>query len=650
MQEPASIIRFGPFEWRARHRELYRDGSKLRIRPQPQRVLELLISHAGDIVTREDLRRQIWSAEMFVDFEHGLNTSIKEIRAVLGDSASNPIYIETLPKIGYRFKAPIEAISTLASSSPPVGSPPPANPETSSSVPQSFARQDQPSTNRAPAKLYAALALAAVALLLAGIALYHWHGSRQIPPPPSEIKMVAVLPFENLTGDANQEYLSDGLTEEMITQLGRLDTARFGVIARTSVMHYKHTAQSLPEIGRELGVQYVLEGTVRREKTDLRINAELVQVDTQKRLWSRQYDREFNNLLDLQGEIAQEVSDEIQSTLGDGRKRSPAARALAVKPTISPEAYDLYLKGLFFLNKRTVEGFQQAADFFQQAIDKDPNYARAYAGLADTYALMASYGMSSQNELLSKARFSALKALQLDDTLAEAHASLALIAENKDRDWPTAEREYRRAIELQPDYATAHHWYAECLAFQGRFSEAFAEINRARQRDPLSLIIGADYAAILYFSRQYDRSIEEFRRVQLMEPNFPRSYLIINSLIEKGDYDGALASLKQWAKIPNTETWVLTMRVCVYGRAHRMPEAQQSFDQLLRLNHHLEVDPVQWMVAYLAMGRKDEAIASLQQAQAANSPYLNALKVDPFFDPLRSDPRFQQVLHNMNLQ
>src|SRR5260370_9030518 len=334
--------------------------------------------------------------------------------------------------------------------------------------------------------------------------------------------MMAVLPFENLTGDVGQDYFSDGLTEEMIAQLGRLDPQRLGVIARTSVMHFKHSQEQLDQIGRELGVQYVLEGSVRRDADKVRISAQLIQVKDQTHLWAEQYDRGLTSLLALQGEIAQEIADEIHLTLGGDHKRIAADPKPAASPS-SYEAYDLYLKGRYFWNKRTVQGFQQAIEYFQQAITKDPNYARAFAGFADSYALVSSYRFPPQQQLMPSARTAALRALQIDDSLAEAHTSLALITENYDWDWQTAEKEYRRAIQLDPNYATAHHWYAEYLSFQGRFDESFRESEPARQLGPLSLIIAADNGAILYFYRQYDRAIEQFRAVLEMEPNFPRS-------------------------------------------------------------------------------------------------------------------------------
>ena len=367
-------------------------------------------------------------------------------------------------------------------------------------------------------RLAVIVSVAVAFVLIAGFAIWPWRSRRSAADPEAKI-MLAVMPFENFTGDPGEDYFSDGLTEEMISQLGDLDPAHLGVIARTSVMHYKHSQESIPQIGKELGVQYVIEGSVRRDSERVRITAQLIQVKDQSHVWAREYDRDLGHLLELQGEIAREVANEIDTSL-NGRRRIQAAQGVASRPpgTKSYVAYDLYLKGRYFWNKRTEEGFHQAADYFQLAIDKDANYAQAYAGLADTFSLMSTWYMGPQNELMPKARAAALRALELDEGLAEAHASLALIEENYDYDWPGSEKEFRRAIELNPQYATAHQWYAEFLSRQGRFDEAFAESSQAQQLDPLSLIIATDHASILYYSRQYESAIEQYRSVLELDP------------------------------------------------------------------------------------------------------------------------------------
>jgi len=373
-----TIYRFGPYQLRSRTRELYKQGIKLKLRPQPFQVLRILVERAGDVVTREELRDLLWSKETFVDFEHGLNTGIKELRGVLNDSASEPRYIETLPKLGYRMIVRVE-----------VDEPLPVN----QAIAQPLAAAAE---NLADKKIshhhmlqvilrpWTVLLGIAIVLIVALGTYVQWSRSRARPQPSGERLMLAVLPFENLTGDAGQDYFSDGLTEEMIAQLGHLDPQHLGVIGRTSVMHYKDTHEPLQQIGRELGVQYVLEGSVRRDANKVRVSAQLNQVRDQAHVWARQYDRELINLLALQGEIAQEIADGIQLTLGD-HKRIDSAHQAPLTPN-AYEAYDLYLKGRYFWNKRTPPGFQRAVEYFQQAVAKDPDYARAYAGLSDSYA------------------------------------------------------------------------------------------------------------------------------------------------------------------------------------------------------------------------------------------------------------------------
>jgi tetratricopeptide (TPR) repeat protein len=307
-------------------------------------------------------------------------------------------------------------------------------------------------------------------------------------------------------------------------------------------------------------------------------------------------------------------------------------------------AYDLYLRGQYYWNKRWLK---QAIEYFQKATAEDPNYARAYAGLADCYALMGGYSGRPQNEFMSQARTAALRALELDGNLAEAHTALALIVQNYDYDWQTAEKEYRRAIELNPNYATAHHWYAEHLAWRGRFDEALRESERARQLDPLSLIIAVDNGAILYFSRQYDEAIQKLRGVKEMEPDFPRIHIVVFAYIEKGMYAEALADTKNWLE-PGSSPWYWSMQAYVYGRAGQQSEAQRALDKLLELNRRQQIDPSALIQAYIGIGNKDKAFNLLENAYSQHST-LTTIKVDPIYDPLRSDPRFQDLLRRVGL-
>jgi TolB-like protein/DNA-binding winged helix-turn-helix (wHTH) protein/Flp pilus assembly protein TadD len=651
MLPPAKLYRFGPFELRARTRELYKSGIKLKLRPQPFRVLEVLLDRRGDVVTRDELHELLWKAETFVDFEQGLNTAVKELRASLSDSADAPRYVETVPRVGYRIIVPIDTLPVEEPNELSIDPKAPATEVLSVAAPADGSLH----RGREPLPWSPIAGVAGILLLITVVtgASWWWSHKRLAAEPPRGTMMLAVLPFENLTGDAGQEYFSDGLTEEMISQLSDLNRERLGVIARTSVMHYKHTQTPLNQIGHELGVQYVLEGSVRRDANTVRVSAQLIQVKDQRHLWSRQYDRQLSGLLEVQQEIAQEIADEIQLTLGDKHTDNVASHVMTRAP-VSYEAYDLYLKGRFFWNKRTESGFHQAADYFQQAIDKDPNYARAYAGLADTLALLSTWNYVRAIDFMPQARAAALKALQIDDSLAEAHASLALIAEQYDYDWQTAEREFRRAIQLDPDYATGHQWFAECLAFEGRFDEAFAESERARQLDPLSLIISTDHAAILYYSGQYGRAIEQFNAVREMDPDFPRLGMIIYVYVAAGKFADALAQLEQAAGKHQLDTPSLyAMEAYIYGRWGRHAEAQHAFTKFEEeINRHRLSEPDSsrmLMSAYMGMDRDDDVVSVLEKFYEEYRNSLVPLKVDPFYAPLRGENRFQELVRRANL-
>jgi TolB-like protein/DNA-binding winged helix-turn-helix (wHTH) protein len=635
--------RFGPFELRVQTRELYKHGVRLKLRPQGYQVLALLLEHAGECVTREELQKRVWPSNTFVDFENGVNSAIKQLRASLNDSAAEPRYIETLPKLGYRMIATVEYEADSPGARAADAEEESGGAKVAGDAAAPLAARPAHSRKRLWA---AALCVLGIVCVVAYLKWPRAHATPQRAAPAGRI-MVAVLPFENLTGDGTQDYFSDGLTEEMIAQLGRLDPKEFGVIARTSVMHYQHTTEKVDQIGSELGVQYVLEGSVRRDSHKVRINAELIEVAGQRQLWAQQYDRELTNLLVVQAEIAREISDSIQLTLGSP-ERSESVR----QPTLTPQAYqayDLCLKGLYFWNKRDVPGFQQAIESFQQAIAKDPNYAPAYAGLANSYALMPGYTMAPASKYMPKAREAAVRALEIDDNLPEAHVALALILENYDWDWSSAEKEYRRAIESNPNYATAHQWYAEFLMWQGRFDEALRESENARRLDPLSLVIATDRGAIFYCSRQYDRAIEQFHSVREMDPTFARVHLVVDAYVQQGRFAEALADLDEWRRTSGDGIHIRSRLVYLYGRMGQKDKAQAEMRKLEAMNRTQSLDPVVMTLAYVGVGDKDAALSSLEKAYAQRSNLLTALKVEPVYDPLRSDPRFQELLRHVGL-
>ena len=636
-----NLYEFADFSLDAQSRALRRGAATVPLTPKAFDVLCMLVQNAGRIVTKDELMKAVWP-DSFVE-ESNLTQTVFMVRKALDETAERR-YIQTVQGQGYRFVVPVqqaesdgqevEALQPLPTAKP--------NPE--------IPRQPEPTEEQGEGRTrsWVAIALVAVALvLMATFALWSWRSRRTPAEQPGRI-MLAVLPFENFTGDPAQEYFSDGMTEEIISQLGNLDPAHLGVIARTSVMHYKHPQESIQEIGKKLGVQYVIEGSVRRDSERVRITAQLIQVKDQSHLWAREYDRDLGHLLVLQAEIAREVANEIEFSLS-GRRPIEAAQKGPAPGVESYEAYDLYLKGRYFWNKRTGEGFRQAADYFQQAIDKDPKYGRAYAGLADTFTLMSTWYVGPQSELMPKARTAALRALELDESLAEAHASLALIKENYDYDWPGSEKEFRRAIQLDPQYATAHQWYAEFLSWQGRFDEAFAESKLARQLDPLSLIIASDYASILYNSRQYDSAVKQFRSVLELDPNYERAWdMMIPVYLQLGRYDEATDLMNRWAAL-GQGPWIWSWQAAVNGRSGHPEEVHRALAKLEQVPGSLPTRTVTLLIAYSGTGQNDRVIELLQKAYSEHSNAVVQIKVDPMYDPIRNDPRFQDLLRRLAL-
>jgi TolB-like protein/DNA-binding winged helix-turn-helix (wHTH) protein/Flp pilus assembly protein TadD len=624
--DPASVppsIRFGEeLELDRSTYQLRRSGRPVKLERIPLEILMLLTERPGQLVTREQIAERIWGKGAFLDVDNSINGAVRKIRQVLEDDPEQPRFIQTITGRGYRFVAPVLAPRDAPPEEPRAGPPAPDRPRRQS---------------RGKLWLAGALALA----LLAGALI--WSRGRSPERPPGRV-MLAVLPFQNLTGDEGQEYFSDGLTEEMITQVGNRDPAGLGVIARASVMHFKHTQLPPERVGRQLGAQYLLLGSVRRDASTVRVTAELIRARDHARLWAHQYNRQLSGLLTLQDEIAREIADAIQSSLGTSAPTRSAEAGTA--PTA--DAYDLYLRGQFFLNKRTDADIRTAASFFEQAVQRDSGFARAWAALADAEVLGAAYSIRPPQVLVARARAAALRALALDFSLAEAHTALALIVQNHDWDWATAEREFRHAIALNPNYATAHHWYAEHLMWRGRFDEALQESERARLLDPLSLIIAADNGAILYFARQYDRAIARLRSVRAIDPTLARGYILIAVYADHGMADEALAEQARWRPlIPAELNW--SSLAYAYGRAGRTAEAQHAIQELLRVS---EREPVQARVyawSYAGVRDTEQTLGWLQKAYAEHSGEMVSLKVNPAYDFLREDPRFQRLLARVGL-
>lgn len=612
---------FGPFHLDPDNRQLLREGEPVALTPKVFDALIFFVQNSGRVILKDDLLKALWP-DTFVA-ESNLTQAVFTLRKALGETGSEQHYIETVPRRGYRFASDVKIVTDEGpASSPPAGADPPA----------AGPRNSGMSRRRASVVLVAAAVVIAVAVI-GGL-----HASKAGLSNPRPRLLLAVLPFENLTGDPSQEYFSDGLTEEMIHQAGNVDPQHLSVIARTSVMRYKQSPQQWDRIRRALSVQYVLEGSVRRDGQKVRISVQLIRMTDQTHVWAREYDRELNGLLAVQAAIAQEVAREIGATLGE-----PGQTAAS---TSVYEAYDFYLKGRYFWNKRTREGFETAIDSFEQAIALDPRFARAYAGLADAYALMASYRYAREDA--PKARTAALRALELDERLAEAHTSLALIIENNDWDWARAETEYRRAIQLNPNYATAHHWYAEFLAFQGRFEEALASSERARQLDPLSLMIAVDRGVILYYAREYDRAIEQFRAVMALEPDFPRTNLIIPAYAENGMFSEALEEIER--RRPKQESiWTWSSEAYLYRRWGRLPEAKRALKKLEDECRRLGLDQAPFLAGPYVGIDNTKAIEYMNKLYAEHVNGLIDIKVNPALGPIRGDPRFQDLMRRMGL-
>jgi len=451
-------------------------------------------------------------------------------------------------------------------------------------------------------------------------------------------KSIAVLPFENLSEEKGNAYFAEGIQDEILTRLAKI--ADLKVISRTSTQHFKSSPENLPQIAKQLGVANILEGSVQRVADQVRVNVQLINATTDAHLWAESFDRQLTDIFRIESEIAKTIADTLQAKLTGSEKR-----AIAAQPTENTEAHEFYLKGRYFWNKRTAKDFKTAISYFQQAIDKDPKYALAYAGLADSYGLLSGWGAGSPQESFPPAKTAAKKALALDDTLAEAHASLAKILFAYDLDFDGSIREFRQAIELDPNYAMAHHWYGNGpLAQSGQFDEAIAECKRAVELDPLSLINNTDLGTTYYFARRYDQAIEQLRKTLEMDPGFYYAQYSLGQAIElKGDIVGAMAEYQK-AQALNDDPQVLALLGHAYASSGNKTEALKILDQLKELSKQRYVSAYNFAIVYLGLGDKEEALRWLQKSYQDRAGFdIAAIKVDPFLDPLRGDSRFEAL-------
>jgi TolB-like protein/DNA-binding winged helix-turn-helix (wHTH) protein/predicted Zn-dependent protease len=632
---PSRRLQFGVFEVDLSTNELRKQGSRIKLQEKPFQLLVLLLERAGRITTREELRRGLWSADTFVNFDANLKTTVNKLRQVLGDSAESPIFIETMPRQGYRFLPPVvnlESRSLTTGQSSPV-------------VPM---WANAPAIPAEPAKASRwlwrhALFAALLGIAVLAVSLYLFRAGTAPVSRQAPLRVVLlVLPFDNLSGDPAQEYFSDGLTDEMITLLGRQYPRGLAVIARTSAMRYRRTQIPLAQVARELGgVEYVLEGSVRRSGSHVSINAQLFRAQDQASLWAESYEREVADLLAIQHDVAERIADSLVLEVVPDRSRR-------VSPVPDSRIYDAYLMGLYEANKRTEQSLRKSMEYFQTAIQGEPAYAPPYAGLANSYLLSAGWLNMSPEDAYPKAKAAALRALELDENLAEAHTTLAEEEHEYEWKWADAEREFRRAIELNPNSPVAHKSYAEFLMHGARSAEAIAEMGRARDLDPLSLIVNTLVGFAYHNARQYDRAIEEYDKVIQLDPRFaPAHYFLGATLAQKERYDEAIAHLRTAKDLSQGASLMTAGLARAYAIAGRRNRARAELRELHQRGLHRYVSPYGFAQVYAALGDNSAALQMLDRAAAEHAFELMFLKVDRSFDRLRAAPEFQDLLEKI---
>jgi TolB-like protein/Flp pilus assembly protein TadD len=601
----------------------------------------MLLERPGEVITREELQKELWSADTFVDFDHGLNKAINKLREALGDSAESPRYVETVARRGYRFLAEVKVADAVPARTPDLATQPPPTAEALGAV--TPARPDLAGVLAGSRRALPPIAwkISAVLLVVCMASLVTWKLARNRPSPV--IRSLAVLPFESLSSDPSQDYFADGMTDELISDLGQISALR--VISRTSVMAYKRARKPLPQIARELNVDAVVEGTVLRSGDQVRITAQLIEASVDKHLWSQSYEGELRDTLALQNKVAQAIADQIRISLNPQEQA-----ALKNVKVVNPEAYVSYLKGRYFWNKRTAESLKVALAYFNQAIEEDPKYSQAYSGLADTYALLGDwqYAVMTPKEAFPKAKAAALKALELNGALSEAHNSLAFCLDGFDWDLDPAGKEFQRAIELNPGYATAHHWYAWHLALLHRYDEAIAEMRKAENLDPLSLVINADLAELLALAHSYDDSIRQSRKTIEMDPNFGLAHNHLGqAYLLKHMNDEAIAELQKAVQLSGRSPTCMANLARAYVASGKSSEAVQLLNELKKRSTPGSSHGSEIAVIYAALGDKDQAMNWLEKG--FDERFNPGVLLRPGFDPLRSDPRFADLVRRVGL-
>ena len=622
------LVRFGVFELDLRTGELRKAGARIRLAGQPLQVLQRLIERPGSLVTRDELRQELWSEDTFVDFERNLNSAIKRLRAALGDSAESPRFIETLPRRGYRFLVPVERISLPAIAAGQDRFEPPAvAPITESTGHQAGSARDRTVRPRW---------LAAMALLIVIGAAAFIHIS--LRDGPRRFESIAVLPFVLANPDAAEdEYIAFGMSEALITELSRFGSLR--VISQTSSMQYKNAGKALPTIAEELGVDVVVEGSVQREGDRIRITVQLIEAETDTHVWAKNYERDMGGVLRLVDEVARAVAEEIHLHVGSsvGTSRGPR--------DVAPAVAEAYLRGRYHLGKGTDTDFLRAVRYFERALALDASHAPSHSGLADYYTVTDAL---SPDVASAKARFHANKALELDESLPDAHASLAFLHFYYDWNWPSAEREFRRAIELDPGHSRAHRWYALFLSAMGRHAEAFDRIQIALAADPIAIANHDAAATIRFNARQYVEATTIGRTIHDLDAFDARGHEhTAAGLTQQRLHAEALAHVERGLELAESDIALRLIRVVCLRRLGRTSDAEQALADFERDMERQHVPDVVIAVAHAELGRHAPAVERLEHAFETRDPYLVLVNVSPWFDTLRDNPRFRSLRERM---
>jgi TolB-like protein/Tfp pilus assembly protein PilF len=609
----AGVISFGEFEADLRSRELRRNGDKLRLPDQAFLVLAVLLERRGELVTREEIHKKLWASDTFVDFDHGLNNAVNRLREVLGDSADSPRFVETLPRRGYRFIAPVKENGAFT-----IG------------VPSAIPSLGAPAT-RKWAKGWPIAAYAACLLFVAAFTFSEMH--MLLRSKPARITSLVVLPLENISGDHSQDYFADGMTDTLITDLAGLSSVR--VISRTSAMHYKGSHESLPDIARELHVDAVVEGTVSREGNLIRINAQLIDAQSDRHLWAHEYKSDLRDVLQLQSELAATISEEVA-----GRLTHKEQSRWAVKPRqVVPEAYDAYLKGEYFLDRWTGQGFDRAKSYFEHSIQLDPGFADGYAGLAEYYELTAFLGVVPPKEAWLKSEELLLKALEMDNTSSKAHCELGMLKLQFRCDRAAAEKELNYALELNPGDMRALDYHSYYLLEIGRTDEAISEKRRVLDHDPVALITNADFGLYLGQAGRTDEAIAQFQKTLELDPNYAAAHMRLGSAYaRKQEYSQAVVEMQKGISLDKIPAR-LTALGEVYARWGKRKEALDMIRQLEQMSKERYVAPSAIALIYARLGDKKHALTWLEKAKPEDDPKIS----NSAFDSLRSEERFRTL-------